>query len=558
METTLMHGTLRWHIVSVVLVCGLLILGCPKNIRVESDREATGEIGPNGGEITCTASNGTIYTLGIPPDALAEGVEITMTPVTDIVNLPLSGGLAGAVELAPPGLAFARPATLTIEGAAAPPAGQIAIGFGFEGDASSFEVALANADNGRLTVLVQHFSGSGVGFGTLQDVSGMPTGGFCNGTVLESAAITLASTPHQPQDETAFFRTAFTACILLLLQNATSDAELVLAVSNYEIWARQLSFTLGFTVVPATSPDFANERQQAAQAAAPQLRAAVRSNNELCGSAGSLSALANALFWQKQASIFGVDTLQERLDLDTVMLQVNSLCASIQLEQAAMPFFLLVGFPHSLDLRIELLFLGSSQNPQGGPFEVNLTAFGADLQTPSGFTASDGRYTTVITADAPGQVLVDVEACLIQPGTTTATAICSKFFGTPTASGLHANAIFDLRGTWTGTMRLHGQDHPISLFFTQDGSVLGGTWELTDGDLHQGTVFQGSVFSDGVRDFKLALDPSVICPNTGGLWNTERNAIVALGSDGRSFQATLLGFDCHASFETVQLSITKQ
>ncbi len=456
----------------VVLVCGLLVSGCPNvaNVAVERAGKVTESIGPEGGEVSCTASGGTVYTLSIPADALADAVDITITPVTSIANLPLSGGLAGAVELAPPGLAFARPATLTIEGAAAPPAGQIAIGFGFEGDASSFEVALANADNGRLTVLVQHFSGSGVGFGTLQDVSGMPGGAICD-PALQNAVIALTNTAHQPQDEATFFGLLFRICILPQLQNATNDAELVLAVSNYEMWASLISAAASFTVVPRTSSAFANERQQAAQAAAPQLRAAIEGNNALCGSAESFSALANVLFWQKQAALFGVDTPSEQLDRATVLL---GLCVEIVMDPPSLPDTLQAGFPHSLDLRFGVRFKGHPDE-QGAPFEVNLSASGATLDTPSGFTAVDGSYTTVVTATGNGPVTIEGTACLILPGTVTPTDICFPF--TINRNGLDISGTYRVDANYSSPL---GNDSvSLTLLLSQNQNAISGSYEGT-------------------------------------------------------------------------------
>lgn len=413
----------------VACFCGMLfcilLASCPPELQhrvtLEGGHEASAAIGSEGGTIEAIAADGTAYALTIPANALAEPVAITMTPVSSIRDLPLSGGLVGAVELKPSGVQFTRPATLEIATALVPPAGQIPIGFDYDGDAETLGLSMGGSVDGVLTVMVEHFSGAGIGFGTLQDASALSSGPGASPSDPFFNQILGIGMP-QVESITAALRQWFSTVILPQLQNASNDAELAVAVREYVLWSEDVPFLLEING-PLFDIAFEPERQQAAQAAAPQLRAAIAGNNDLCGSTESFAALANVLFWQGQASLFGVDTVAERLDRAGVL---RDLCVEILMDPPVLASPMQAGFPHSLDLRFGVRFKGNLDE-QGAPFEVSLTATGATLGTSSGFTSVDGSFTTVVTAPQDGEVIIDGTACLVLPGTTTATDICFPF-----------------------------------------------------------------------------------------------------------------------------------
>lgn len=99
-------------------------------------------IGPQGGEISVTDSNGVIYTLSVPPDALQFDVTITLKPISGIPDLPLSGGLMAAVFIEPESLVFDVPATLKMTPPAGVPAaaGPLALAFAFEAEGQEFHL----------------------------------------------------------------------------------------------------------------------------------------------------------------------------------------------------------------------------------------------------------------------------------------------------------------------------------------------------------------------------------------------------------------------------------
>jgi len=103
---------------------------------------AESRIGPAGGEVSVTGTNGVTYKLTVPPGALDFEVPIRLKPVSSIPDLPLSGGTLGAVLIEPEGIVFDLPAELKMippEGSA-PPAGPLQVGFAFEGSGQEFHL----------------------------------------------------------------------------------------------------------------------------------------------------------------------------------------------------------------------------------------------------------------------------------------------------------------------------------------------------------------------------------------------------------------------------------
>jgi len=131
---------------------------------LDAARHTTKTLGPAGGDVFARGAGGTRFRLAVPPGALAQQVAITLTPVTSLGGLPLGGGLVGAVDLAPSGLAFAIPATLYVMPAGGVPGGLTA-GFGWSGAANAFAISPWWTDpEGRWVAIgVEHFSGYGIG-----------------------------------------------------------------------------------------------------------------------------------------------------------------------------------------------------------------------------------------------------------------------------------------------------------------------------------------------------------------------------------------------------------
>ncbi|HSO11359.1 MAG TPA: hypothetical protein VLT51_03210, partial [Anaerolineales bacterium] len=140
--------------------------GNPIDVTITLDNTNVTEVvsATDGGEMSVTGSDGSRYTLSIPPDALSADTEISMTPISTISGLPFSGGLGGAVKLEPSGLGFFDFVTLTIEPANPIPL-ENQILFGFEENGEDLHLAIPGADYSKIQIRFLHFSGAGVGNG---------------------------------------------------------------------------------------------------------------------------------------------------------------------------------------------------------------------------------------------------------------------------------------------------------------------------------------------------------------------------------------------------------
>jgi hypothetical protein len=130
------------------------------NVTTENASAVADSIGPDGGQLSTKAADGTTYTLEIPPGAVLFAEDISMTPVVGVGGLP--GDTAPAhvvgVRLAPDGFELYAPATLTITPPSPLPVAGVAT-MGFKGDGADAGLVLFDQHASDLTVHVEHFSG---------------------------------------------------------------------------------------------------------------------------------------------------------------------------------------------------------------------------------------------------------------------------------------------------------------------------------------------------------------------------------------------------------------
>ena len=119
-----------------------------------------------GGVISATAADGTLYKLEIPADALLKETLIGLTPVTSISSMPFGSEQTYAVQLSPEGLFLQNFAILTITPAVEIPIGE-QIMFGYQGIGSDLLLAAPVADSSEIKINVLHFSGYGVTSGSM-------------------------------------------------------------------------------------------------------------------------------------------------------------------------------------------------------------------------------------------------------------------------------------------------------------------------------------------------------------------------------------------------------
>lgn len=173
----------------------------PLNVQVVLDpgHRTQNIVPPSGATLTLTGGNGTKFSLAIPDGALWVTQTITMTLVSAMPGLPLSGGIAAAVDLQPAGLQFLQPATLTIEPAAPIPADrQVFLAYDGTGQDVRLHPPIYDRSNpGRIAMLVSHFSGYGVGSGASGALQGNPPSGLMEQIASQIAALIQAERAAQ-------------------------------------------------------------------------------------------------------------------------------------------------------------------------------------------------------------------------------------------------------------------------------------------------------------------------------------------------------------------------
>lgn len=144
----------------------------PLQLTVTPDdaHRAQARIPADGGSLTATGADGTVFTLEIPAGALAAATTVTLTPLSAVTGLPGQGGPIAAVQVEPEGLHLYADAILTIAPAASlPMAAQLA--FSYQGTGTNVGLALPVVDSPEIKLRLMHFSGYGVESGSADDVA---------------------------------------------------------------------------------------------------------------------------------------------------------------------------------------------------------------------------------------------------------------------------------------------------------------------------------------------------------------------------------------------------
>ena len=143
----------------------------PVDVAVTLETAGTVEalIPLEGGSISATGADGTVYTLEIPSDALLNETMISLTPVTSVADMPFGGEQTYAVQLGPDGLFLQDFAILTITPAVEIPIEEQIV-FGYLSEGSDLILAAPVVDSSEIKINVLHFSGNGVTKGLLADI----------------------------------------------------------------------------------------------------------------------------------------------------------------------------------------------------------------------------------------------------------------------------------------------------------------------------------------------------------------------------------------------------
>jgi hypothetical protein len=150
----------------------------PISIKVVPDEKLSSSavVGTAGGRVTAKGADGTVYTLTFPKGAVGGSEKITLTPVSSADGLPFSGGLAGAVQMAPEGLRLLAPAVLRIESPKTVPAKEFeTVAFAYHNNGEGLYLNPGEAKDGAVTMEIWHFSGAGAAQATQAEVSTQQT-----------------------------------------------------------------------------------------------------------------------------------------------------------------------------------------------------------------------------------------------------------------------------------------------------------------------------------------------------------------------------------------------
>lgn len=121
-----------------------------------------------GGTVTAKGADGTLFTLKVPKRALVDDVEIGITPVSSIQNLPFARGLVAAVQITPADVPLSRAATLIIEPAKPiPSTEQLSFAsFAYREGGKEFHLYPLEADPSKITFNLFRFGGFGIAHAT--------------------------------------------------------------------------------------------------------------------------------------------------------------------------------------------------------------------------------------------------------------------------------------------------------------------------------------------------------------------------------------------------------
>jgi hypothetical protein len=217
----------------------------PVPVRFIDDvgRASHAAIGPEGGTLSATAADGTRFELLIPPEALDFTEVITMTPVLRAENLPLSGGLVGAVNLEPAGLDLYAPAVLRIIPLTLAP-DLLTIGFAYNGTGEQFHLrpiapsasaAQLQAAEIAITIEIVSIRPVGTGRGSQADIDQQQAQPAPADPVdaMEQQIVDEVVDPLQQRELDYLYRTF----VLPRLQRALNNDQLTdTAIIHFEVW----------------------------------------------------------------------------------------------------------------------------------------------------------------------------------------------------------------------------------------------------------------------------------------------------------------------------------
>lgn len=319
--------------------------------RLEAAQAVEGVVGPDGGTLEVTASDGTVATLDVPAGALLQQQTLRLTPFVAVEGLPTGAVPLAGVHFEPDGLELWRGALVTIRLPEGPPTDDRAlVGYGYRGAGEGFAWELAGADEaGRIRLPVRHFSGAGVALVAPEDLEEVESTAEDEPyrTELISLVVANASVDALAAELLAWYDTV----IAPRLAVASDDDEALLdGIGAYRDW-RWIVLEAFDLVMPVWTP-----AHQAALLATPvgqrlvdgdllsavALRAGVLRNNAQCAAEQDLLGAEGVVRWQAVAEALDLATPENALDLETVL---ADLCVELLITEQSFDQVLTPGVP---------------------------------------------------------------------------------------------------------------------------------------------------------------------------------------------------------------------
>ena len=436
---------------------------------LDTDRESSASLGPEGGTVTATAADGTEYALSIPADALIDETEIVLTPIISVDDLPMSGGFIAGVHFEPSGLELFRTATLSVTQPAAPSlaADEALAGFVYDGAGENLGLALTEATGSSFTVPVNHFSGGGGGAANPNQLAAASTPGSANAF---TASLLNAIVASDAQDAESILREWYQALVKPRLQAAVSnDAALERALDEYRRWLN----AEGQVPLPIDVAALVSESQGLA---ADAFRAAIARANDLCERNASFEEAERALLWQRRAeSVLPVDVLlQNNLDRSAVL---ADLCVQVVIESTSFPQSPVAGEPALLEVVFGFAF-GDGPTELSTGMVAFILATGAAPAGATEFTDVNGRVALTLTPDG-GSVTIEVDACIGNGGFNSGqlvAGLCQRVFIVRGLVVSPQEVVLDPGATQQFNAQLLGIDEPV-------------TWSATGGNVDENGLY---------------------------------------------------------------------
>ncbi len=407
-------------VASVDGVTGTATVSVAARVTIDETREVTRTITVAGDSVTTVTADGTSLTLVVPPGALPDStpLAITIAPVTAMADLPAHATLLHAVRLQPSGTHFRVPLLLHIQGAVAPPTGEVFFGFTAPDSGGPVTALPARQIPGGAEVMLYHFSLIGLGGDVpeeLQDLNTDVTLGL-TGAFLGRLTIVLQAgvADNAALDELiSIFREWWLQMEPVLHLSGADDQSLVTAITDYSFWTSTEAFAEQQLQLPAgsiaQSPSIKGLLSDLVDLKFGFNAAIVRAN-AACVLAHDLRQVRVALYWQDQAAQLHLDdAVFEWLTRDWVLAH---LCAHVVVTEQTIPQNPVGGVATDVSLRFGVQYTGEPLTiDMVLPLSLTLTGTTNDGSVQD-VTDAAGRYTTSLVPTGQAPIEASGQACL--------------------------------------------------------------------------------------------------------------------------------------------------